>query len=192
MPKVVNHADRRTEIANAAARIMASRGLGNTTVRDIAREAGFTSGILAHYFRDKDEVLSHALQLLDDRSAERFGPALSSSDPIQAVFEDGMPLDPDREVDSRARIQFWARALSSDDLASQQATSFKSWIAATRALLRARQARGELGEDLKIEPVSEVLVALVVGAGVLAVFLPKRSRRAFVRRIVDTATNALF
>lgn len=191
MPKVVDHENRRTEIANAAARIMASRGLSNTTVRDIAGEAGFTSGILAHYFRDKDEVLAHALQLLDDRSAEHFRPALSSDDPIQSVFEDGMPLDEDREVDSRARIQFWARALSSPDLAEQQASSFKGWIRATRALLRARQKRGELDPDLKVEPVSEVLVALIVGAGVLAVFLPKRSRRAFVRRIVDTATEAL-
>ncbi|MBW1883235.1 MAG: TetR family transcriptional regulator C-terminal domain-containing protein [Deltaproteobacteria bacterium] len=191
MPKIVDHEDRRTQIANAAARIMASRGLGNTTVRDIAKEAGFTSGILAHYFRDKNEVLSHALQLLDDRSADRFRPALSSNDPIQSVFEEGMPLDDDREVDSRVRIQFWARALSSSDLAEQQASSFKGWIRATRALLRARQKRGELDPDLKVDPISELLVALIIGANVVAVFLPKRSRRAFVRRIVDTAMEAL-
>jgi AcrR family transcriptional regulator len=191
MPKIVDHESRRTQIANAAARIMASRGLGNTTVRDIAKEAGFTSGILAHYFRDKNEVLSHAHRLLDDRSVERFRPALSSDAPIQSVFEEGMPLDDDREVDSRVRIQFWARALSSPELAEQQSHSFKGWIRATRALLRARQARGELDPDLRVEPISEVLVALIVGAGVVAVFLPKRSRRAFVRRIVDTAMEAL-
>jgi AcrR family transcriptional regulator len=191
MPKIVDHESRRADIANAAARIMASRGLENTTVRDIAREAGFTSGILAHYFRDKDDVISHALQLLDERTAARMRPSLAGEGPIEVVLEARMPLDDETEVDSRARIQFWARALSRQDLAEQQARSFKSWIAATRGLLRARQRDGELDKDLKLEPISELLVALVLGASVLAVFRPRRSRRAFVRRIVETATEAM-
>jgi AcrR family transcriptional regulator len=191
MPKIVDHDSRRLEIANAAARIVAANGLEGATVRDIAREAGFTSGILAHYFRDKDAVLAHALDLLDERTAARFVPAASTDVPIASILEGGMPLDDDREVDSRARIQFWARALASEELAAHQTASFKGWIRDTRDMLRTRQQAGQIDSDLNVEPLAELIAALVVGAGVIAVFLPKRSRRAFVRRIIDTATHAL-
>ncbi len=192
MPKIVDHESRRDEIANAATRIVSRSGLERATVRDIAREAGFTSGILAHYFRDKDAVLAHALRLLDGRAAAQFSPTLSSDDPIESVWEAAMPLDEEREVDARVRMQFWARSISSSELSEQQAASFRGWIRATRALLRARQQRGEIDEDLKAEPTSEVVVALIVGATVISVFLPKRSRRGFVRRVFQTATEALF
>jgi AcrR family transcriptional regulator len=192
MPKVVDHDTRRLELANAAARIVAEKGLENATVRDIAREAGFSSGILSHYFRDKDDVLAQTLRLLDERTAALFAPSHTDAATVEAVLEEGMSLDKGRDLDARIRIHFWARALTNPELAAQQAGSFKAWIRATRALLRSRQKRGELEPDLKLDPIAEVLAVLGVGIGVMAVFLPKRSRRAFVHRVVDTATRALF
>jgi len=191
MPKVVDHDSRRRELANAAARIVAEKGLEHATVRDIAREAGFTAGILAHYFRDKDEVLTHTLRLLDERTARRFGPSLDGTESLEEVVSEGMPLDEDRILDSKIRIHFWGRALSNPELASQQARSFRGWTRATRSLLRSRQARGEIDEQAKLDPIAEVLTALSIGLGVMSVFMPRRTRRAFVRRVVDTATRAL-
>lgn len=111
--------------------------------------------------------------------------------PLEEVFRQGLPLDEEKTIDSKIRIHFWARALSSPDLAEQQAVSFKGWIRSTRALLRSRQKSGEVDETVKLEPVSEVLTALIIGVGVMAVFLPEQSRRGFVRRVIGTVAKAL-
>ena len=57
MPKIVNSDVRRLELADVAARLIARGGLGATTMRDVAAEAGFTTGSVTHYFADKRELL---------------------------------------------------------------------------------------------------------------------------------------
>jgi AcrR family transcriptional regulator len=48
---------RRAEISQALYRCIVKRGYSNTTVRDIAKEAGMRSGLIHHYFTSKDEIL---------------------------------------------------------------------------------------------------------------------------------------
>ncbi|PTR24777.1 TetR family transcriptional regulator [Rhodococcus sp. OK519] len=58
---------RREEIVACAARLFSSRGVGATTVRDIADEVGLHSGSLYHYFSSKDELVAEILAaFLDD------------------------------------------------------------------------------------------------------------------------------
>ena len=57
MPKVVDIAERRSELAAAAAQLIARSGVGAATIREVAAEAGWTTGALTHYFADKRELL---------------------------------------------------------------------------------------------------------------------------------------
>ena len=50
-------AERRAEISQGLYRCIAKRGYANTSVRDIAREAGLGLGLITHYFDSKDEIL---------------------------------------------------------------------------------------------------------------------------------------
>lgn len=59
MPRLSPSA-RRDEIVAAALRIAASKGLANTTVRDVAAEMGTSSGLIHHYFASMDDVLAAA------------------------------------------------------------------------------------------------------------------------------------
>ncbi len=49
--------DRREEIIKTAARLFQERGYTGTTVRDLAKEVGITSGSIFHHFGSKEEVL---------------------------------------------------------------------------------------------------------------------------------------
>ena len=51
---------RRDEIIAATLRVAAVKGLGNTTVRDVASEMGTSSGLIHHYFTSMDDVLAAA------------------------------------------------------------------------------------------------------------------------------------
>ncbi|MEZ5221625.1 MAG: TetR family transcriptional regulator C-terminal domain-containing protein [Ilumatobacteraceae bacterium] len=53
-------AARREAIVDAALRVARRKGLGTTTVRDVAAELGCSSGLIHHYFTSMDEVLAAA------------------------------------------------------------------------------------------------------------------------------------
>jgi AcrR family transcriptional regulator len=59
-PKVVE--DRREQIIDAAMRVFAQKGFVRATNRDIAREAGITTGLIYYYFKSKEDLLRAALE----------------------------------------------------------------------------------------------------------------------------------
>ena len=64
MPKIVDHARRREDIAHVACQVVASYGFEQATVARIARAAGYTTGMLAHYYESKQEIILAALRLM--------------------------------------------------------------------------------------------------------------------------------
>ena len=71
MPKIVDHAKRREEIALVACQVVASRGFEQATVARIARAAGYTTGMVAHYYESKQHIILAALRLILVRIEER-------------------------------------------------------------------------------------------------------------------------
>jgi AcrR family transcriptional regulator len=48
--------ERREQILNAAQRVFCVKGFSGASIRDIAREAGITEGLIYHYFESKDQL----------------------------------------------------------------------------------------------------------------------------------------
>ena len=53
--------DRRIEVSEAAWKVIVREGLDRTSIRAIARELDCTTGVVTHYFRDKQELILFAL-----------------------------------------------------------------------------------------------------------------------------------
>ena len=64
VPKIVDHDERREELARAAVRAIDRLGLEGATMREIAKEAGYSTGILGHYFESKDDIVLGALRFM--------------------------------------------------------------------------------------------------------------------------------
>ncbi|MDR3686564.1 MAG: TetR/AcrR family transcriptional regulator [Coriobacteriia bacterium] len=69
MPRVVDRAARRTELASAASRVFAEHGVSNTSVSDIVKAAGVAQGTFYLYFDSKDDVVLAVVEQLVDRMA---------------------------------------------------------------------------------------------------------------------------
>ena len=63
-PRLVE--ERRGQIVRAAVKLFAEQGYYTTTIQQIAREAGISTGLVYQYVRDKDDLLLLALQLVLD------------------------------------------------------------------------------------------------------------------------------
>jgi len=63
MPRTVKIVeDRREQIINAAIHVFAEKGFARATNRDIAHEAGITTGLIYYYFKSKEDLLRAALE----------------------------------------------------------------------------------------------------------------------------------
>lgn len=176
MPRVVDHEERRREIAGAVWRTVARRGIEAATVREIADEAGFSTGVLAHYFEDKDDLIVYALRVSVERAAGRMRRRGGDSglETLRAVLGEGLPLDEERRGEMRVWINFWGRATGNEALGREQARWYAVWRSAVRSLVEECQRSGEIDPGLDPARAATTLVALVDGIGIQATFEPDR------------------
>ncbi|WP_338889060.1 TetR/AcrR family transcriptional regulator [Rhodococcus sovatensis] len=85
--KAVAASSRRTELLAIAARLFAQRGYAQTTVRDIADEAGILSGSLYHHFDSKEAMLTEILHQFMGDLCETFAGVVAESPSARAAFE---------------------------------------------------------------------------------------------------------
>lgn len=186
MPKFVDHNQRRDEIVDAAWRVIQREGLEGTTIRAIAAEAGASTAIVTHYFRDKKDILKTALRRSQARIARRRKETLKGLvglEALEAALAESLPLDEDRRLELHIEVSFWARAISDKESATEHLRSHDSWRAFIRSLLEECVQLGEIGPCDVLE-LADTLVALVDGLGVDALMHPERLPSERQRRIV--------
>ncbi|MFE6857044.1 TetR family transcriptional regulator, partial [Streptomyces sp. NPDC057674] len=64
-------ASRSTQILEAAARVIARRGIRGLRVEELAAEAGVSTALIYYYFKDRSGILRHTLEFISQR-AERY------------------------------------------------------------------------------------------------------------------------
>jgi AcrR family transcriptional regulator len=110
MPKIVDHERRRDEIALVACRVVAEYGFDQATIVRIAREAGYTTGMVAHYFDTKQEIIIAALRLMLRRIEERLTAAAGDGDPqLLALLTEALPVDAARFTECAFWTAFWGQ-----------------------------------------------------------------------------------
>lgn len=76
MPKLGMGPIRREQICRAAAVVIAREGFAGSTMRMVAVEAGVSTGMLNHYFDNRQDLLTQALVYVSERSQEQMREAL--------------------------------------------------------------------------------------------------------------------
>ena len=176
MPKVVDHEQRREELAAAVWRLASHDGLDAVTIRGVSAEAGWSTGALHHYFSDKEELLLFAFQTVADRVGRRVAAAREEAgEPLElarALLAIGLPLDDERRDETRVWFAFLGLALTRPPLARAQRLAYDAWRRLVADALRDARERGDIEEDVDVEREAAALVALVDGLAVQASFDP--------------------
>jgi TetR/AcrR family transcriptional repressor of bet genes len=112
MPKIVDHDKRRDEIALVACRVVAEHGFEKASMVRIARGAGYTTGMLAHYFDSKQDIVIAALRLIlrriDERLTQPLGAAGARPD-LLALLTEALPVDEQRRTECAFWTTFWGQ-----------------------------------------------------------------------------------
>src|SRR5690625_163473 len=78
--------DRQMEIIEAAGKILTQYGVSGLTIKNLAREMGFSEGALYRHFDNKEEIIIALLEYLADTMNERFEQSIRSSDSPEEKF----------------------------------------------------------------------------------------------------------
>nr|WP_275461994.1 TetR/AcrR family transcriptional regulator [Streptomyces noursei] len=87
--------DRRTAIMEAAARVIARRGVRGLRVEELAAEAGVSTALIYYHFKDRAGILRRTLEFINDRAAAY----TTERDP------DAAPLAPRQELEQALLLE---------------------------------------------------------------------------------------
>jgi AcrR family transcriptional regulator len=115
MPKKVDRLERRTQIADALMRVAAEQGLEAVSLRHVAAEAGVSAGMVQHYFRTKDEMMTFAMDVVRERNQVRvteaiavLGDSPAPRELLRTIITTLLPLDEESRADGRVALAFLA------------------------------------------------------------------------------------
>jgi AcrR family transcriptional regulator len=175
MPKVVDHDQRRSEIADAVLSIAARAGIGTVTIRAVAEEAGWSTGVLIHYFGNRRAMLAGALRRAAEISGQRHMEIAQEGDAttrLERALAEALPLDDRRLALGRVFVFFYAEAAADDRMRSEIEGYLGVWRKFVAGAIRAGQKQGRI--DPGIDPLATAthLVALTDGLSMHALFDP--------------------
>ena len=148
---------RRNQILDAAWSCFAKRGYHQTTMQDIATDAGISAGAIYRYYASKEAVLA----AITERNTERYAELLAdirseSSGPMDVLDAIGQTMlatfeDPLFETNTRLDIEIRPETLRNDVLRERTRSQLEFWRKSLVTLLHEARENGELRKDIDIE-----------------------------------------
>jgi betaine-aldehyde dehydrogenase len=152
---------RRKQLIDTTVEVMAQVGFNGTTLGLIAKQAGVSTGLVAHYFGDKDGLLEATLRSLATRlsqaAAARMRSATSARARLQAVVDANLAPE---EMDSQTAtvwLAFWGQAIHSVPLKRIQ------HVYQQRMLSNLRHALRELVPAADVSRLAVIIAAIIDG-----------------------------
>lgn len=166
MPKLVNAEERRQEIADAAGGVVARQGLDTVRFQDVSEELGWTTGVLTHFFKNKDDLLQEVLHqtiaqaLKNGLSDPSVGEGLS----VESL-EGWLPIDAKRLKVWRIWMAFSSSGQFATRFAKERATYYRELTRVLKKALQYGIDTGQFRHGLNVPLEADSLIAFIDGIG---------------------------
>jgi AcrR family transcriptional regulator len=167
---------RRQEILSAAAIVFDTRGYGQATMDEVARQAGLSKGSIYNYFRSKKELFREvftAAVSLDERELDKLvRQEMSASEKLSAMLELWYGRLKDYARMGRLVLEFWATA-AREERTGETSKWLSTMYARQRETLAQMLAdgvrRGEFGRQFDPSVAAALIISLLRGIIVQAI-----------------------
>lgn len=193
MPKVSEEhlRNRRADILDAAARCFARAGFHRTTIQDIAKESGFSAGLIYRYFADKDAMVVAISDQWHERQTRQLHldePGHRDADALGRVTSGYLDLlralaGPAERERVQLGVQIWAEALRSPKVHAVARQGVDAPRETITGLLHAARERGDLPSNLPPDGLARVLIAVYQGLALQTAWDPELDNAAYVEAV---------
>ena len=180
-------------IRDAALRQFAARGVAATSIRDVAKKASVSPGLVQHHFRSKAGLRRAVDEFVIGRAVESFGQPIGGNTPAESSVRVGARISAFVRANP-IMFAYIGRSLLEADAAAVQL--FERLLDVARAELDRLAAAGLLRADLDREWAALHVILIDVGAFLLEPALARHlggsllSEKGLLR--MEKATEALF
>jgi TetR/AcrR family transcriptional repressor of bet genes len=134
VPKLGMRPIRRDQICRAAASVISRDGFAGTTMRTVAEEAGVSTGMLNHYFANRQDLLTQALVFVSERAQARMAEAIEGVPPgierLRALLDSALLAEQQEVTETwSVWINAYSEAVRLADLRSTIDTRQRTWLA---------------------------------------------------------------
>lgn len=187
---------RRQQLIDATIKCISKKGLGSTTLSDVAREAGLSQGIVNLHFDSKDNLLAETLRFLAEEYDQQFMQTLDESPPAPAaklLALKEMSLKP--TVCDRPKLAVWfafmGEAKAVPTYQKICAAREKKYADVTRELVEKIVQDGDY-PDIDAREIADALSALSDGLWLSCLINPKSFDRTRALASVRSYLRATF
>ncbi len=176
VPRIVDHDERRRQIAEALLAVAARDGHESVSSRAVAKELGVATGSLWHYFDGFDEVVRAAAAEVTRRTDTRIAAAtegLRGLSRLHALMREVLPLDDDTRTEAHVVVGFWGRLAALAPTPDAGAPTLATWQDSIRLALTEAVDDGELRADTPTEAVMALLRSITYGQQIVEVTEPQ-------------------
>jgi AcrR family transcriptional regulator len=195
VPRIVDHEQRRREIADAAWTVISRAGIDAASLQRIASELGSTTGSVTHYFSNKEELISFAFERTTAVAFEDIESATSRVEPglarVRLALERWTPLLASSGSSGTAVLSYWGLAVSEPMYAQLHEKSYVIWEAMLGRFILEAIDLGQIAHDVDVQSETRILMTFADGLLVGGVLEPKRVTRARSRRLLEAMLTRL-
>lgn len=188
MPKLGMGPIRREQICRAAVAVLAREGYAGTTMRMVAEQAGVSTGMLNHYFTNRQDLLTQSLVYVSERSLVRYANSIEGLPPgrerLAALLDSVLGEDEESEETWRVWINVHGEAVRLPELRRTIDERLRKWFELIDEALEGLVPPVHDGEIAWSVCVDSVLTGYVIMAMTSEADLDRREIRDEVIRIV--------
>jgi TetR/AcrR family transcriptional repressor of bet genes len=192
VPKIVDYDQRREELGAALLEVLARDGIEGVSIRSVAAQAGWTRGVIAHYFADRDELLLYAYRLALQR--EDAVATIRDGDPVNslvALLIRALPIDETSSLDYRIFLGLLGRLADRPDLAASLASDHADYETRILKAVQTAITAGAIRTSLSPESLAEMLSIYVDGLTVSCAINPNQSTQQHLESQIKAFIKAV-
>ena len=190
----MGHDDRRTEVAEAAWRVIAREGLDRASMRAIAQELGCSTGVVTHYFRNKEELTLFALEKVFENVLEDINTHAKERqglEKLEYILTSALPLHAQDRDDWKVWVAFLGYSIGRDHLIQQHQKRYAALQQILYQELATLQTSKLIRVDLDLTLEAKALIALIDGISTGVVICAEQFSAAQQRELVRRHIYAL-
>lgn len=187
--------DRRIEVSAAAWKVIVREGLDRTSMRAIARELDCTTGVVTHYFRDKQELILFALDRVTEKIKQAMGEVAEQPISVERLIKmlcAFLPLDDKRQEILKVWVAFLGYAVGRESLMLEHQASAGELREVIMQELKTLQSANQIRQDIDAGVEANSLLALVNGIALDSLIqkncLNPKQQKMVIQRYFDGIT----
>ncbi len=144
MPRIVNHDERRAQIASVVEQLVYDDGIRAVTIREVAGRVGYSTTVVSHYFSSKMEMLVYTHRRVRQRAEDLIEAGLREGWALAETLERLLPISEERWRDWHTWFAFWGMTPAEPTVADEWREGTTNANQLFVRLITVAQSKGEL------------------------------------------------